>query len=198
MKSMKMLFIGLLLVLAFLAGRRLLASEKVPEPTFKSLAKLGGGVEVREYPSLVVAKTGLRRNSLGDPANEGFRKVARYLFGGNERSESMAMTAPVVMDMGEQPTLYFYMPFDRSESDLPATRDRAITLQTLPPRTLGVLRFGGYASDKDLKRYGRRLREILEQEGWRVEGPLLYMGYNAPWTLIGRRNEVAYQVRRSS
>jgi len=198
MKSMKMLLIGLLLFLAFLAGTRLLAFEKVPEPAFKSLAKLSGGVEVREYPSLVVAKTSLSRNSLDGPANEGFRVVARYLFGGNDRSESMAMTAPVVMDMGDQPSLYFYMPFDRRESDLPTTSDQAITLQTLPPRTLGVLRFGGYASDKDLKRYGRRLRAILEQEGWLVEGPLIYMGYDAPWTLIGRRNEVAFQVRRSS
>ena len=195
---MKMLFIGLLLVLAFLAGRRLLASEKVPEPTFKRLAKLGGGVEVRAYPSLVVAKTGLRSNSLGASANEGFRKVARYLFGGNERSESMAMTAPVVMDMGEQPSLFFYMPFDRSESDLPATRDRAITLQTLPPRTLGVLRFGGYASDKDLKRYGRRLREILEQEGWQVEGPLLYMGTMplGPWWGDATRSPLRCDVPR--
>ncbi len=193
---MKLIFIGLLLVLAFLAGRRLLAFEKVPEPSFQRLANLRGGVEIREYPSLVVAKTGLSHNSLGGPANEGFRRVARYLFGGNDRSESMAMTAPVVMDMGEKPSLSFYMPFDRREADLPSTSDRTISLQTVPSRILGVLRFGGYAKDKDLERYSKRLRKILEEEGWLVEGSLLYMGYNAPWTLVGRRNEVAYQVRR--
>lgn len=197
MNRMKFLFLGLVLFLVFLAGRRLLALEKVPEPAYHRLATLRGGVEIREYPPLVVAKTGLSSGSLGRPANEGFRRVARYLFGGNDRSESMAMTAPVVMDMGDQPSLYFYMPFDRHEEDLPATSDRSILLQTLPARTLGVLRFGGYAGDKDLERYSRRLKHILEGEGWLVEGPMLYMGYNAPWTLIGRRNEVAFEVRRS-
>lgn len=180
-----------------LVGRRLLALDKVPEPAFQRLAILRDGVEIREYPALVVAKTGLSQRSLGGAANEGFRRVARYLFGGNEHSESMAMTAPVVMDMGEQPSLYFYMPFDRRQADLPATSDSAISLQTVPARKLGVMRFGGYATNRDLERYGNRLRNILESEGWSVQGSLLYMGYNAPWTLLGRRNEVAFEVRRS-
>jgi len=197
MNRMKILLLGVFLVGVLLMGRRLLALDKVPEPAFQRLAILGGGVEIREYPALVVARTGLSQRSLGGPANEGFRRVARYLFGGNDRSESMAMTAPVVMDMGEQPSLYFYMPFDRRQVDLPPTTDPAVSLQTVPARTLGVMRFGGYASDRDLERYGTRLRTILETEGWVVEGPLLYMGYNAPWTLVGRRNEVAFEVRRS-
>jgi hypothetical protein len=194
---MKFLLLGFLLVLVLLAGRRLLALGKVPEPEFQRLATLRGGVEIREYSALVVARTALSRRSLGGPANEGFRRVARYLFGGNDRSESMAMTAPVVMEMGEQPSLYFYMPFNRRLEDLPSTSDPGISLQTVPARTLGVMRFGGYAGDHDIEHYGSRLKQILQKEGWAAEGPLLYMGYNAPWTLVGRRNEVAFQVRRS-
>jgi hypothetical protein len=28
----------------------------------------------------------------------------------------------------------------------------------------------------------------------KTRGNLLYMGYNAPWDVIGRRNEVAFEV----
>jgi hypothetical protein len=158
---------------------------------------LDKGVEIREYPALAIAKTPMRDASLGSSANEGFRRVARYLFGGNRTKESMAMTAPVVMEMGDTPALYFYMPFDRSLEALPATMDSSVRLQMQASRTLAVLAFGGFAGNKELRKQRRRLEAVLKKEGWIIQGPFLYMGYNAPWTLVGRRNEVAFEVRRS-
>lgn len=185
------LVVVVLLVWAFL---KLGIAERVPEPTFQRVAVLPHGVEIRAYPPLNIAKTTMRDASLGQSANEGFRRVAKYLFGGNRDREAMAMTAPVVMEMGEQPALYFFMPFDRSLEALPATVDSNVRLQTQPARTLAVLRFGGYARNTVVNRKHQKLRKILAQEGWKVQGPLLYMGYNAPWTLVGRRNEVALEV----
>jgi len=105
------LVLGLLLLWTVF---RLGAAERVPEPRYRRVALLDKGVEIREYPALAIAKTPMRDASLGSSANEGFRRVARYLFGVNRSKESMAMTAPVVMEMGDTPALYFYMPFDRS------------------------------------------------------------------------------------
>ena len=173
---------------------RLGAAERVPEPRYRRVALLRQGVEIREYPSLAIAKTPMRDDSMGSSANEGFRRVARYLFGGNRSKESMAMTAPVVMEMGDQPALYFYMPFDRTLEQLPSTMDSTVRLEMQPSRTLAVLSFGGFAGNKDLRKHRRRLEAVLAQEGYTIRGPFLYMGYNAPWTLVGRRNEVAYEV----
>ena len=101
------------------------------------------------------------------------------------------------MEMGDTPALYFYMPFDRSLEALPATMDNSVRLQMQPSRTLAVLAFGGFAGNKELRKQRRRLEAVLKKEGWIIQGPFLYMGYNAPWTLVGRRNEVAFEVRRS-
>ena len=188
------LVLGLLLLWVVF---RLGAAERVPEPRYRRVALLDKGVEIREYPALAIAKTPMRDASLGSSANEGFRRVARYLFGGNRSKESMAMTAPVVMEMGDTPALYFYMPFDRSLEALPATMDNSVRLQMQPSRTLAVLAFGGFAGNKELRKQRRRLEAVLKKEGWIIQGPFLYMGYNAPWTLVGRRNEVAFEVRRS-
>lgn len=179
-------------------GRKVLALDKVPEPPFKSRARLSGGVEIREYPALVVARTPMAVPSMGKAANSGFQRVARYLFGGNDRSESMAMTAPVVIEMGAEPSLYFFMPFDKTQDQLPGTSDSLLRVHTLAPRTLAVLGFGGFAGNEDIRGYGLKLRSILEREGWTIIGPLMYLGYNAPWKLIGRRNEVAFEVQSKS
>ncbi|MFM9060413.1 MAG: SOUL family heme-binding protein [Bacteroidota bacterium] len=188
----------ILVLVALLAWSvsKLGAAERVPEPTYQRLAVLPQGVEIRSYPALNIAKTSMKDASLGQSANEGFRRVAKYLFGGNRNREAMAMTAPVVMEMGNQPSLYFFMPFDRSLEALPATVDSNVRLQTQPARTLAVLRFGGFARNKVVQRKYRELQRVLAREGWTVRGPLLYMGYNAPWTLVGRRNEVALEVER--
>ena len=54
-----------------------------------------GAFEVREYPALIAAEvivTGERSTAIG----AGFRLLAGYIFGGNTRQQSIAMTAPVV------------------------------------------------------------------------------------------------------
>jgi hypothetical protein len=39
------------------------------------------------------------------------------------------------------------------------------------------------------------LRALLRKEGIAFEDKLIYMGYNAPWDFIGRRNEVAFEIK---
>jgi len=59
------------------------------------------GYEIREYPSHIVAQTtvqGLYSESL----RTGFSIVAEYIFGGNTKKESIAMTAPVVAQKRKQ------------------------------------------------------------------------------------------------
>ncbi|MBN2345702.1 MAG: heme-binding protein, partial [Candidatus Aminicenantes bacterium] len=53
------------------------------------------GYEVREYPAHIVAQTAVP-GALGESLNKGFRILAGYIFGGNTKKESIAMTAPVV------------------------------------------------------------------------------------------------------
>jgi hypothetical protein len=60
--------------------------------------------------------------------------------------------------------------------------------------TLAVLRFGGFSSDEKIDKYDQILTQVLQDKHMRTKGSLLYMGYNAPWDVINRRNEVAFQI----
>ncbi|MEI8256072.1 MAG: heme-binding protein, partial [Deltaproteobacteria bacterium] len=67
--------------------------RRVDEPRF-SVELHDGDFEVRRYEPRVVAETLVTGPSSG-AANEGFRRLAGYIFGGNRGRASIAMTAPV-------------------------------------------------------------------------------------------------------
>jgi hypothetical protein len=153
-----------------------------------------GDVEVRRYPKCIVAQTRVPDASFKSSGSGGFRVVAGYIFGGNEAKQSISMTSPVVMEMGEKSTLEFVMPSRYTLEDLPKPLSDSVKLIEVGPRVLAVLRFGGFSSDKKIARYGRELQEVLNSKQTKTRGNLLYMGYNAPWDVIGRRNEVAFEL----
>jgi hypothetical protein len=57
-----------------------------------------------------------------------------------------------------------------------------------------VIRFDRYASDKDLIFYSVKLHEILEEKGITSYGHARFLGYNPPFQLIDRRNEIIVSV----
>ena len=59
---------------------------------------------------------------------------------------------------------------------------------------LAVLRFGGFSSGEKIAKHTQLLPQALNENNIRKKGSLLDMGYNAPWDLINRRNEVAFQI----
>ncbi|MBX9745519.1 MAG: heme-binding protein, partial [Hyphomonadaceae bacterium] len=65
----------------------------VEEPLW-ILVHRDGPFEIRDYAATVIAETEVS-GERGSAINEGFRRLARFIFGGNELSRSIAMTAPV-------------------------------------------------------------------------------------------------------
>lgn len=85
--------IGLIVIIALWSVWGLVGS-RVEQADFSVVKKMDG-YEIREYPEHIVAQTtvgGSYTESMGD----GFRIVAGYIFGGNTKKESIAMTAPVL------------------------------------------------------------------------------------------------------
>ena len=67
------------------------------EPTFTVERRIGspsGDVEIRRYGSRIAAETTIDADEEA-ARNEGFRRLARYIFGGNQGKTKIAMTAPV-------------------------------------------------------------------------------------------------------
>jgi hypothetical protein len=154
-----------------------------------------GKVEIRKYPKMIVAQTILNDKTYENSANNGFRTIAGYIFGGNDANAKISMTAPVVMQMSDTARMYFVMPSRYTKEQLPKPNDANVQIVEESEKTLAVIRFGGYANDARIKEYSIKLQEILNSEQIKTKGSYMFMGYNAPWDLVHRRNEVAVEVQ---
>ncbi len=153
-----------------------------------------GKVEIRKYPNLILAQTKLGSSEYKSSGNNGFRTVANYIFGGNSKQQKIAMTAPVIMNMGDSASMSFVMPAEYEMNDLPKPASDQVQIRKQESKTLAVLRFGGYSDDEKIQKYAERLKDVLNENKIKVKSALLYMGYNAPWDVVNRRNEVAFEV----
>ena len=157
------------------------------------------GAEIRFYPPAVLATVLSSANSYREVGNKGFRQLANYIFGGNRENKKMPMTAPVHMRLGEKgSSMSFVMSPDIPIQQLPAPNQSTVKLETSPAEYVAAIRFGGYASDDDIRIYSDKLAGILQQQGIRHEGNFRFLGYDAPYRFLGRRNEVIVTVQWKS
>lgn len=187
------------------------ARERVEEPAFTVLES-PAGLEVRQYGQRIAAETTVTgRNEKA--RNDGFGRLAGYIFGGNTTRTSIAMTAPVAQasekiamtaPVGQTPDgagawrIQFIMPSQYTLDTLPVPKDPTVRLVALEPETFAVLRFSGSTSDKAVSERKAELLRRLDGSGWRAEGEPVAWFYDPPWRLPSqRRNEVAVQVVRA-
>ena len=166
----------------------------IETPNYKVIKTLGD-VEIREYPQMILAQTKLGGKRYQSNGNNGFGVVANYIFGGNQQQQKIAMTAPVIMNMSDtEASMSFVMPSQYQLAELPTPNSTAVSLVNQDSMKLAVLRFGGFSSDEKIAKHAQILTQVLKENNIQTKGSLLYMGYNAPWDLINRRNEVAFQI----
>jgi hypothetical protein len=149
--------------------------------------------EIRFYPSALLATVYSDASTYRELAYPGFRKLAGYIFGGNESEAKISMTSPVHMDMNTA-SMSFVMPSSFSEENLPKPDDPGVKIERTDDVYVAAIRFGGYASDKDIRNYSERLKSLLEAKGIKWYGNFRYLGYNPPFQPFGRRNEIIVNV----
>ncbi len=163
--------------------------KDIETPKYRVL-KTVGEVEIREYPGMILAQTSLTNSDYDSSGSNGFRTVANYIFGGNQKQQKIAMTAPVIMNMGDSASMSFVMPSEYSIDDLPVPASNRVKLIKEQSKILAVIRFGGYSNSGKIKAHGDELIATLKANNLQYSGSLMYMGYNAPWDVLNRRNEV--------
>lgn len=168
-------------------------SKGTETPEYKVLKTIEN-VEIRLYPNMIVAKTALSGNSFDQQGSNGFRTIAGYIFGGNDKNQKIAMTSPVVMSIGDSATMYFVMPKSYKQSDLPTPNSTQVKIMEESAKTLAVISYGGFSSDEKIENHRAKLAAILTKNNVKTKGDFMYMGYNAPWDIIDRKNEVAIEV----
>jgi len=193
---MKALTIGLVLLGIYIVFQSFIAANasKTEKQKYKLISK-EENFEIRFYPSATMATIYSNATDYKGLANNGFRKLARYIFGGNEQKQSISMTAPVRMNMSEKgSTMSFVMPSKFNQSALPVPNDKSIIIEQSKPVYVASISFPGYASDAKIKLKKEQLVQILNDKHIKIIGEYSFLGYNAPYQFIGRTNEIIIPI----
>ncbi len=150
--------------------------------------------EIRLYQEALFSYVTIPKSSYKETSSKGFRILAGYIFGGNEKTEKIAMTSPVEMKMDDSVTVKFMVPKSHNIDNLPRPNDSQIAFKTEPQKHLAALTFGGFASDEIIRNKIEELKKLLEEAKIKHSEEFSYMGYNPPYQLTNRRNEVVVEV----
>ena len=167
----------------------------VETPSYEVTRKLDD-VEIRKYPPLFLA------TAKGDA--DLFGMLFRYISSANKGSVKISMTAPVITPekiamtspvFTSEDTMSFVIPSSYTRETVPEPTDPQISIEEMPPRTLAVLRFSGWARESTVEKKKELLLDTLARNGLKARGEVVLMRYNPPFTpWFLRRNEVAVEV----
>ena len=181
----------LLLVMSLLGTllpSRLSAAYETPE--YRVVEK-DGAFEIRDYPALTLVSTPMKKRG----SDDSFMRLFGFISGGNNASEKIPMTTPVLMTGTESGTMSFVVPKDVAAKGTPAPSAPDVSLSTNPPARYGAYRFSGWGGSVASETAGRKLLEWAESRHLPVSGAPLFAYYNPPWTpWFMRRNEVLIRL----
>ncbi|MEC8969268.1 MAG: heme-binding protein, partial [Bacteroidota bacterium] len=104
--------------------------------------------------------------------------------------------SPVAMSIEDSMTMMFMVPKKYSLDELPKPNNSLITFQEVPSKTVAAIRFSGWANDLKIEKYKRELILSLEKEGINYNDQFYFFGYNAPYELFNRRNEIIVELQQ--
>lgn len=188
-------------------------------PDYEVVADLDG-IEIRRYAPRVVAETTVVAETRRLATREGFRRLARFIFGDNETAEGeaskIAMTTPVEASfdgltqaertrLDAEPVgrpeerrwrITFTLPSTFTVENAPSPVDARVRVVERPGELRAALRFSGWAERQDLEPLRARLRVAIETSDYAATGPAELAQYDPPMAVLSvfRRNELLVPV----
>lgn len=170
-----------------------IADAKTETQKYETVYKKGN-FEIRYYPEAILASVKMD-GTYDNSRNSGFRILAGYIFGGNQENEKIAMTSPVRMSSNETTnTMSFVLPSKMEFDKLPTPISEKIVLHQSKPVYAAVVQYGGYTNNREIEKMKVELIEELQTLNLDFNNNFEYLGYNAPYDMINRRNEVLVEL----
>lgn len=162
------------------------------EPSYEVLLTVGD-IEFRRYEPYMLAEVTVDGDSQDRRA---FRILAGYIFGDNDKSEKMNMTAPVETRGSDYA---FVMERKYSSDSLPRPADQRIRIIEREGRIVAALKFSGRWSQSNIRKHERQLVDALAALDVEATGEPELARYNSPFTpWFLRRNEIIIPVDGNS
>ena len=151
--------------------------------------------EIRSYEETLFTSVKLSTTGYKNSSSKGFSILAEYIFGGNERNEKISMTSPVAMTLEDSRTMMFMVPKELKKEMLPKPNQSLIEFKEEPAKTVAAISFSGWANDKKIEKYKQKLKSALDAEGIAYTDRFYFLGYNAPYEVFNRKNEVIVELQ---
>ncbi|XP_030627877.1 heme-binding protein 2 [Chanos chanos] len=173
-------------------------STGLQNPKFTPQESKGEDYEVRTYHATKWASTTVKDMDQEKALSTGFRRLFQYIQGNNEKKVKVEMTVPVscLIEPGAGPaceasfTVSFYVP-EEHQADPPKPNDPEVFIENREEMTVFVRTFGGFANEQNVRENLLKLIESLQRDGMSFkESPYYRAGYDSPFKLVNRRNEV--------
>jgi hypothetical protein len=193
MKILVLILFGVIFLTLIMAN--FLKAEKVDEPSYELINKFES-IEIRQYKKIIVATT-IKKSSYKDATYSGFRTLANYIFGNNDKEVKIPMTAPVITTMptNESIEITFIMSDDYSLDNLPKPRSDDILFKELILGKVAVIKFGMWATPKRIMKMQGKLEKYLSENNIQTSSDYLVAQYNSPWVIPPfRRNEIIISI----
>lgn len=193
---MKTLSIVLLVLLVLFVISQLWAQSQVSgiEMYPYKVTKKYDDFEIRQYAKANFIYATMDAKTYEESSSKGFSILAGYIFGGNSGQQKIAMTSPVVMDMDEQITMKFLVPAQYDLDNMPKPDNIEVKFKTEEERKMAAITFEGFANDEKIAAYRDKLIQALAIEEIDHTGDWSFMGYDPPFKLFGRKNEVVIEL----
>ena len=208
----KIIIKHLLLLFFFVAQLFSGAAMAIEEPKYTVLEKTEP-FELRMYAPMILAEVKVD-GDLDEASNQGFRLIAAYIFGQNQVSEKISMTAPVAIEEqankgakiamtapvniesnAGQWTVSFVMPSEYTLENIPKPLNAKVLLRQIPAVKRAVIQFSGFYNSEKVSNKTLELEEWMKTRNLQATGVPKFARYNPPWTLpFMRRNEVMIDV----
>jgi len=151
--------------------------------------------EIRSYEATLFTSVKLSTKGYKNSSSKGFSILAGYIFGNNERNEKIAMTSPVSMSLEDSTTMMFMVPKKFNKDMLPKPNQSGIEFKEEPAKTFAAISFCGWANDTKIEKYKHNLKEALYAEGIKYTNRFYFFGYNAPFEVFNRKNEIVVELQ---
>jgi hypothetical protein len=151
--------------------------------------------EIRNYEATLFTTVKLATKKYKESSSKGFSLLAGYIFGNNKRNEKIAMTSPVAMTIEDSVTMMFMVPRKFKKETLPQPNQLQIEFKEEPAKTVAAIVFDGWANDEKIEKYKEKLKVALDTKGIKYSNLFYFLGYNAPYEVFNRKNEVIVELR---
>lgn len=159
-----------------------------------------GKIEIKKYPRLIFFKTSIK-DGTWESGKEGFKALADYIFGDNDKKEKIDMTAPVIKEHESNGkwTMNFIAPKKyKNVSDLPKPNKDMISIidgENENKVYISIL-FSGNYSEESMNKHLDELVSYCDKNNFKINKDMqMLLFYNPPWTIpFLKRNEIMFEI----